>query len=490
MPKSNYTSGSKAFKAAPQLPQEALPPHDLELNGCLWLDRYVEFSQEWSPRSFDGYHEAIGLWILSTVAARRVAVPFGGERYTNLYILLVGRTSLYAKTTAVKIAKELLSKVELSYLLLPDETTPQRMLVDMSSRLPENWEKLVVAEKDEIKKRLAFAGQKGWYHDEFGQNIQSMMKKDGPYADFRGILRKMDDTGQSYEKATISRGVEVIDRPYLALLGVLTPADLVQVAHIGSILWGDGYLARMGLVVPTNGFTKEGRFPEGARIIPPELTDPIRDWHMRLGIPDVNIEQGQLHPIEDRTYSKLEFSQEATNAYYNYDSALRGLLKDMTTHDFDGNYARFPEKALRISALFASLEGCSTIELRHWAKAQGIVERWRSGLHSLYKQVNEIKPESQILTDEMKVKKALREKIFPTAREIQQYTGIPKDKVHEILDGLIKQESVSSENAGRTTRYRLLPPKDPQSKPDDHEPLMDDDFPPFEEEPPFPMEEQ
>src|SRR5207248_11561637 len=56
-------------------------------------------SSKWSPRAYDGFHEAVGLWILSTIAARRVALAHGGRRYTPLFIALTARTSLYSKST-------------------------------------------------------------------------------------------------------------------------------------------------------------------------------------------------------------------------------------------------------------------------------------------------------------------------------------------------------------------------------------------------------
>lgn len=456
--KSNSIPKSTKFQAAPELPQEAQLPHELERAGCPWLDRYVEFSDRWSPRSFDGYHEAIGLWILSAVAARRVSVIFGGEKFTNLYILLVGRTSLHAKSTAAKIGKKFLSDVELDFLLLPDESTPQRMLVEMASKLPENWEKLNADQKEKYRKTLGFAGQKGWYYDEFGQNIQNMMKRDGPYNEFRGLLRKFDDNELTYAKGTISRGKETVHRPYLSLLGALTPSDLASVAHAGSILWGDGYLARMGLVVPPIGLIKEGRFPDGELVFPSELTEPILRWHERLGIPTTNIVEGQLLPATDSVVSKIELSKSVKEAYYAYDDALRKILETMDATDLDGNYVRFPEKALRIAALFASLEGLCTVEIHHWAKAQRVAERWRSNLHSLYKQINESGLQRKGLTDKQKVLKAIREKGSPTSREIQQFTGINGEQAVKILDELLANGKIIAEEVGKTNRYRISSP--------------------------------
>jgi hypothetical protein len=209
----------------------------------------------------------------------------------------------------------------------------------------------------------------------------------------------------------------------------------------------------MGLIVPPTGLIKNDRFPKGERQIPSNLLTPIRSWHERLGIPKVGIFEGQLTNLPTILTSRLTLSEETFEAYYKYDDALRTLMQTMNIYDFDGNYARFPEKALRIATLFASLERSSTINLNHWAKAQGITERWRSNLHSLYKQVIEENASSQKMTDEQKVQKAIEQKKAPTAREIQQYSGLEKTKIKEILETLQNSGKVTLEETGKTTRY-------------------------------------
>ena len=147
-------------------------------------------------------------------------------RHTNLYIALVGRSSITAKSTAAQIGKEVLISAGLDYLLLPDTTTPQKMIHDMSGKVPDNYLEMTIKQKERVKKKLAFAGQKGWYYEEFGMFVSAMMRSDGVMADFRGHLRRFDDTPVQFENATLSRGNEIVERPYLALLAILTPADL------------------------------------------------------------------------------------------------------------------------------------------------------------------------------------------------------------------------------------------------------------------------
>jgi hypothetical protein len=74
------------------------------------MDAYIEFSRRWSPRSFEGFHEACALWLLSTIAARRVRVHFSDLHYTNLYLSLARRTTMHAKSSATSIARDVLLK--------------------------------------------------------------------------------------------------------------------------------------------------------------------------------------------------------------------------------------------------------------------------------------------------------------------------------------------------------------------------------------------
>ncbi|MDD1775984.1 MAG: hypothetical protein LUP94_01360 [Candidatus Methanomethylicus sp.] len=122
--------------------------------------------------------------------------------------------------------------------------------------------------------------------------------------------------------------------------------------------------------------------------------------------------------------------------------------------DMDGNYGRFPEKALRVAALIASLENNPRIEINHWACAQEIVERWRRNLHELYRQINEEEKEKKELTILGKVKRAIIEKGFPTKREIEQYTGLSSEEVGKELDKLKTEGRIIEEKVGKTYRYR------------------------------------
>lgn len=149
----------------PLPPDVSLDPQLAE-NASRWLADYSAFSARWSPRAHHDFHIASGLWVLSTVAARRVALHLGGLRHPNLYIALAAWTGLWAKSTTVKIGLDVLRAAKLDFLLAPDEATPQALVQSMTQRLPDNWGQLPSVAQQQIQQRLSFFGQKGWFYEE------------------------------------------------------------------------------------------------------------------------------------------------------------------------------------------------------------------------------------------------------------------------------------------------------------------------------------
>lgn len=173
------------------LPKHLVLPPSLGSDACPWLDDYITHSRTWSPRSYESYHVATGLFVLSTVASRRVGYEFSRIRFTNLYFALVGRSSITYKSTAARIGKDVLIAAGLDWMLLPDTTTPQKMINMMSNTVPENYQSLSIDQKARILDQLKFAGQKGWFYEEFGQMFLDMHKSNGPMADFKGHFKEI-----------------------------------------------------------------------------------------------------------------------------------------------------------------------------------------------------------------------------------------------------------------------------------------------------------
>jgi hypothetical protein len=290
------------------------------------------------------------------------------------------------------------------------------------------------------------AGQRGWFYDDFGQHIAAMMREGGFMADFRGLLRRMDDTPNRYEYGTIGRGSDVIERPYLALLANMTPDDLRPFAKRGAGLWGDGFMARFALIAPPEGDLKKERFPSGERKIPAELLTPIRLWHERLGVPKVDVYDVLNKDDKGTGYKRVEVMPklpvtltvptDVFEAFYAYHDCLLDLVNTNGNHDLDGNYARLAEKALRVSVLLASVMDCNQVEMKHWARAQSITERWRIGLHELYQQINEPN-QSEERENEERILEIVRKLEGATAAEAARYMHVSSSEAARLLDSLV-----------------------------------------------------
>jgi hypothetical protein len=144
------------------------------------------------------------------------------------------------------------------------------------------------------------------------------------------------------------------------------------------------------------------------------------------------------------------------DAFYHYHDGLTDALAKNQSGDLDGNYSRFAEKSLRIAMMLASFENNNRIEMRHWARAQAITERWRANLHSLITQLNKDEP-SRHRTNEDKVLAILSRASSPqTAREISQgVRGLSTAEVTAILEPLVKAGVVQKITGGKTIRYQV-----------------------------------
>lgn len=383
------------------LPEFAYLPKDLSRGACTWLDQYEAFSLLASPEGYDHFHVFCGLWLLSTVAARRVYIAKGqGKVYPNLMFSLFSKTSTSAKSTTAEVAVNILKKTGLGYHLTPKRISPQRLMSEMAGTiLPTNYGDLDALQRERIRQRLAMAGQKAMFSDEFGKFIRSILRKQSTNTEFQSLLLEMDSCPDDFDSSTFSRGGENIEAPYLSMLGCMTPPDLTENSKSGADFWADGFWARFGFVAAPVGSDKDETLDLEELPIPLTLISPLIDWHQRLGLPECSITElpgkdpdqpsgkfvisrGSLPEI------KATIDQESKDAYKRYRTALKQLFKTYKHEDFNGSYARLPEMAVRIALLLASLENDNHVEIRHWARAQELTELLRASLHEMYTQVN------------------------------------------------------------------------------------------------------
>lgn len=451
----------------PPLDKAAHLPEGIERDACPWLDRYIQFSKYWSPSGYPGFHEAIGLWVLSTIAARRICLPLGAKmQYTPLYIALTARSGIYAKSETASVGVRVVRDAGLGYLLAGDNYTPQSFIKSMTGVVPADYERASDKTRAWIDLSVAFSAQRGWFFDEFSQLIDGMRKKSGHMGEFSGILRRIYDCQDSYTSSTIERGEEKVADPYLAMLVNMTPADLRSSGKRGSDLWGNGFFGRMAFIGPDKQGVLKGRMPNERFNIPADILMPLHHWHERLGIPAVSIEQDRDVPskyyVERGNFPENEvvFDKGVFDAFYAYRDALSDLVDTSDEMDLDSNYARFAAKSLRIAMLVASLENNGIISMPIWALAQSITERWRANLHAIFAQINEASPsfgeslENRVIGIVERWHE--REGKLPTMRNIRQnISGVPSKDLTQMIESMVRTGLLAEYVSGKTKYYGL-----------------------------------
>src|SRR5579885_215039 len=455
----------------PELPVEARLPPDASRGACAWLDRYEQFSKEASPEGYEQYHVFCGLWLLSTVAARRVYLPLQRKRITtNLMIALYGTSSVYAKSTTAEVALDVLSAAGLEYLLTPRRITPSKLLSDMAGYFDvAAYDKASPAGQRRMEQKLAMAGQRGMYFDEFGKFVQSMLRKNSTNAEYMSIFLELDGCPDHFDTSTISRGAETIEKPYLSLLGLMVPANLKDNARSGADFWTDGFWGRFSFVAAPPGPGSDATLDLGDLPIPSELIAPLVAWHERLGVPECEME-----PIFDKKgepsgkyesrctalpETEARMSQLAYDAYKRYRSALKRLFQAFEHEDFNASYARLPETALRMALLMASLENNNRIELRHWARAQELAELLRQSLHEIYMQVN---APQEVESEDAKLEDAILrhlKRVGPltlNALRTSYMKNYSTKQLESMLSQLMKYGKVESFATSHATKYKLI----------------------------------
>lgn len=369
-----------------------------------FIDTYIEWSQRWATRGHRLQHQASALWILSVIARRRILVPFGRKgKFTSLYLLNIIGTSKFTKSTVTDNASDLLTHIDLQWLVYPKNMTPEYLYRLASGVVPENYDKLSYSKQEDLSNILAHPAARGLNFDEFGRILHAMAHPNSPYRRYHEIFLEWENSPSRDNNAGVMRGDDDVENVYFSVLANLTPDNIQAMPKTFSI-WADGTFARMLIMTPPpNEYSVAPEPAFGSEIeFPSELTEPLLEWHERLGIVKADItpvlnakgtsttswEASLSTPYPVNTCTLGEGVKEAYDAY----SRIMGEFANtpgLIPKDLEGNYSRFPNLAARIAGLLGSLENGGCIEMAHWKAARDIIEEARTSLHEFYRQLDE-----------------------------------------------------------------------------------------------------
>ncbi len=375
---------------APPLPSAAAAILAHEAPCGQWLDDYIAFAQAAAPMTPRSFHEAAGLFALSIALGRRVVLRYGiGAFYPNLYMLWIGPSTLYRKSTALRVLNGLLRRSGVSLALLSEDLTPEALLQDMSLTIPTTLPNWSAAERERWLQQRAIASQRAVLVDEASFLFSGLHReyKEG----LLGLLLKIYDCPDEITGQTISRGRLSVAEPSLAFFGVSTPKAMEE--HLrNELLWANGLWRRFALVVPdSDPVYHDGSNPTD---YPPGLVRGLERIHSLVELPTASLTETEEggRTIELRGGDAalgVTLGEGVLDAWRAYTRAMSFdlLVNGAVEEHLHPSYGHLGTQAIKVAMVLAAADatdGAVHIERRHLARAIAIVERWRVSLHALW----------------------------------------------------------------------------------------------------------
>ncbi len=417
-----------------------------------WLKTYLDYAHAISPMTPDVFHESAGLWLASTVIARRLCLPMSFDNvYPNLFILWLAPTTLYNKTTGLNIARGIAQK-SFPFLLAPQNTTPESFLSDMSGREPTNFTDMSDQDKELWRKERDFCSQRGLVLDEIS-GLMANANREYNAGLLEAFLR-FYDCDPLFIRSTRAQGRVVVHNSYLSLIGASTPAAMIDYLK-NEHLWSMGWWSRFAILLAAEA--KDFQWQE-SKITdePPEILQNLLDIHHRL--------PSTKWPNPPTALNAL-FADGVYDIWSRYNKIVR---YDMLVGDNDldeilyGTYGRSQIQALKVAIILAALDWSSDnviITMQHLAQAISIAEKWRHGAHDT---VNTIRADDFSRIEKRIIRQcSLHHPRGMSIRELylQMHDRSPKD-IETAVDQLVRMNVLESVQitgkVGRpTTRFKL-----------------------------------
>ncbi len=470
---------------APPLPDEAMLTDRMQqlamVSRSIWLNRYMKAAGAFAPRSPQSLLEASGLFTLATVLARRCFLMSGGlEQYPQVFLLFVGDSTLTGKTTLLRVLRKTFRDAGLLHLLLPDRFNEASLLQELSLYVPPKVVEGSTAQQQIWLERHRHAAQRGIIRDEMHGLLDDCNRDYN--TGLLPLLLALDGAPDELPPdLTISRGWVTVEDVCVNLMGCTTPMGLEQHAA-KPYHWANGLFGRFALVAP--GEPPHWAFwPREEVTLPHRVVQDLRTIYEAFPMPIVSFEYGPggenggeriVGATQARASAlKAHVTEDAWEAWQRYDRALFGLAVQQlgTSGRLRPTYGRLPTLAVRVALTFAASEWAlvanpaqepvPTLELRHWAAAQEIAERWRTGAHAILAAALRGASEDERLDDASRLIRALQlAGGFMRRGEALRRLGWDKERLDGALEAAgehVQEHRVRREEGGRPAEWLALP---------------------------------
>lgn len=348
------------------------------------------------------FHLFSGLTLLASAVRRRAWVQgFGGRPlYPNLWSVLIAPSSVYRKSTALNIARDLMADVSIP--VLPEDFS-REMLVEILSSTPQ--------------------GTFVW--SEFGSAIAQFDKD--YMSGIKDMLADMYDCPDSY-KRMLKGGTFEVQSPCLSILGATNIDWMVDKKNIRNDMRG-GFLARC-LFVP---FTSKDFEMET-----PGVVD--HKWRGRLSgfLRDIQ----DLHPVEFQIGNVSDLRRELKGELDSVAKSSEYLI------ELSAAFTRYQAVALKLAILYSvSLgEWGGQIPIEAMECAVNCIRLLRHSILDLLGNVP-MNRDDKILIEVMNKMHQLHANgsVWVEFRDIIRYTHRKKAEVLPVLDTLLEMGKIRKE---------------------------------------------
>ncbi len=352
-------AGPAAFTSEPNRLPELFTEEEREAIRAdhTFIEDYVDWAQDCTDAPVE-YHHGIAIMVLSSLLSGRIRVPTSFAKLApNLWMLLIGNTTLSRKSTSMSLGMRLVLEVNKDVVLATDATF-EGLLTGLTLR----------------------PGQASlFWKDEFTGLLESINRKDY-MAGMKESLIKLYD-GDAVRKRLAREAIEAHD-PVFLILGGATTSRLLQLVSTDLVL--SGFLPRFCLIFghadlqSMKSLVDMAPSNELKRI---RLLDYLQDLHDHYqqspkGREPKSVMLGNPH------YWNLSLNKEAWSVYQEFEyKLLAAAEQDLLSALLSPTLQRLSISGLKIAALIAASRQPFTtkpeVQPRDVKKAFYFIERWQ-----------------------------------------------------------------------------------------------------------------
>lgn len=377
-----------------------------------FVTRYIEYARSRTSAPML-YHLAIVLLLLSRAASRHIDLPFVHRKvFANIWVLLLGFTRLYKKTTSIDLGLDILLAA------IPDSTYSE-------DHSPE-----ALIEEMEAKPQGALV------RDEFSGFMANMNRS---YSEgHKELMMRLYDCPDRYHRKLRQKDFN-LDRVYLSLLSGTTTSRFLS--KLSPDDWENGFLARFLFVLPEERAEyRDARFIDEKHLQERnQLVDQLK----------------RIHEVVSKRGREMFMTEEALARYNQYCRDLEDEVQnDENSIELAGSYSELETYAAKIALLLGVAKGVEKEELEKIAKPTLSLQTVLAAL--MLTEVFKTQVERLLMTQREQVdRKAIKR--LETAilkrpgisyRELLQNSNMPAENLGRIL-GVMESEGLVTEKSRR-----------------------------------------